>query len=146
MEEITTHTGTSHTRTHSLSPFTPPLTRVKTWVGKSRRTTHARGRTQRHRQPRRTATKGHGHSTPTAATRGTGRIQVHAAVLYFSLPRRIGITPHSGSWRVASHTHSEARRTPSAPLRLHSAGRRPVTLVAPQWGTQTIVVADHRCL
>ncbi|RNC54520.1 hypothetical protein TcCL_ESM08054 [Trypanosoma cruzi] len=42
--------------------------------------------------------------TRTAATRGTGRIQVNTAVLQFSLLRRIG-----------THTHSEARRTPSAP-------------------------------
>ncbi|RNC56391.1 hypothetical protein TcCL_ESM06034 [Trypanosoma cruzi] len=47
---------------------------------------------------------------------------------------------------LSSHTHSEARRTPSAPLRVHSAGRRPVTLVPSQWGAKTIVVADHRCL
>ncbi|RNC36632.1 hypothetical protein TcCL_Unassigned00390, partial [Trypanosoma cruzi] len=35
-----------------------------------------------------------------------GHIQVNTAVLHFSLPRRVGI---------ASHTHSEARRTQSAP-------------------------------
>ncbi|RNF06604.1 hypothetical protein TcG_10927 [Trypanosoma cruzi] len=47
---------------------------------------------------------------------------------------------------LVSHTHSEARRTPSAPLRVHSAGRRPATLVPSQWGAQTIVVSDHRRL
>ncbi|RNE96926.1 hypothetical protein TcG_12807 [Trypanosoma cruzi] len=62
-----------------------------------------------------------------------GRIQVHAAVLYFPPRPRIGRT-----------THSDARRTPSALLRAHSAGRRPVTLVPSQWGAQAIVVADHR--
>ncbi|RNC36960.1 hypothetical protein TcCL_Unassigned00041 [Trypanosoma cruzi] len=35
---------------------------------------------------------------------------------------------------LSSHTHSEARRTPSAPLQVHSAGRRPVTPVPSQWG------------
>ncbi|ESS57137.1 hypothetical protein TCDM_12433 [Trypanosoma cruzi Dm28c] len=30
---------------------------------------------------------------------------------------------------LASHIHSEARRTPSVPLRVRSAGRHPVTLV-----------------
>ncbi|KAF5216114.1 hypothetical protein ECC02_011150 [Trypanosoma cruzi] len=30
---------------------------------------------------------------------------------------------------LASHTHNEARRTPSAPLRVRSAGQHPVTLV-----------------
>ncbi|RNC37881.1 hypothetical protein TcCL_NonESM12932 [Trypanosoma cruzi] len=47
---------------------------------------------------------------------------------------------------LASHTHSEARRTPSAPLRAHSADRRSVTHVPSQRGAQKIVVADHRCL
>ncbi|ESS63181.1 hypothetical protein TCDM_09049 [Trypanosoma cruzi Dm28c] len=75
--------------------------------------------------------------TQTTAKRGTWHIQIHGAVLYFSPPRRIGI---------ASHTHSEARRTPSAPLRAQSAGRRPVTLVPSQWVTQAIVVVDHRCI
>ncbi|RNE99325.1 hypothetical protein TcG_12176, partial [Trypanosoma cruzi] len=52
--------------------------------------------------------------TQTAAKRGTWHIQIHGAVLYFSLLQRIGI---------ASHTHSEARRTPAAPFRVHPAGR-----------------------
>ncbi|KAF5216038.1 hypothetical protein ECC02_011225 [Trypanosoma cruzi] len=63
-----------------------------------------------------------------------GRIQVHAAVLYFPPHPRIGRT-----------THSDALHTPSASLRAHSAGQRPVTLVPSQRGAQTIVVADHRC-
>ncbi|RNF11551.1 hypothetical protein TcG_09198 [Trypanosoma cruzi] len=41
---------------------------------------------------------------------------------------------------------NEARRTPSAPLRVRSAGRCPVALLPSQWGTHTIVVADHTCL
>ncbi|EKG02236.1 hypothetical protein TCSYLVIO_006745 [Trypanosoma cruzi] len=76
-------------------------------------------------------------NTHTAATRGERRIQIHGAVLYFSLPRRIGI---------ASHTHSEARRTPAAPFRVHPAGRVQSPKCHRNGGTQTIVVADHRCL
>ncbi|EKF99882.1 hypothetical protein TCSYLVIO_009192 [Trypanosoma cruzi] len=75
--------------------------------------------------------------TQTTATRGARRIQIHGAVLYFSLPRRIGI---------ASHTHSEARRTPSAPFRVQSAGRVQSPKCHRNGGAQTLVVVDHRCL
>ncbi|RNC32046.1 hypothetical protein TcCL_Unassigned05388 [Trypanosoma cruzi] len=61
-------------------------------------------------------------------------------------PDRLELRPTAGSGGLASHTHSEARRTQSALLRVHSAGRRPVTLVPSQWGTKTIVVADYQCL
>ncbi|RNF05702.1 hypothetical protein TcG_10563 [Trypanosoma cruzi] len=50
-------------------------------------------------------------------------------VLYLPLPRRNSVTPHSRSWWVTPHTHSEARRTPSAfPSALNRAPSHPRTI------------------
>ncbi|RNC32935.1 hypothetical protein TcCL_Unassigned04414 [Trypanosoma cruzi] len=129
------------TPSHISSPTTFPHTKGQ----RNGEEKPAAQRTQKHRHPRRTARRSHAHGTPTAAKRGTERIQVHGTVPYFSLPRQIGITPHSRPWRVASHTHSEARRTPSAPSKYtQQAGASHPPAIA--MGTETIVVADHRCL
>ncbi|ESS55169.1 hypothetical protein TCDM_13378 [Trypanosoma cruzi Dm28c] len=82
------------------STATPTHKRAKARRREARRTVHSRGHTQRHRHPHRTANS-NAHSTPTAATRGTRRTQVHGSVLYLPLPRRNSVTPHSRSrrWR-----------------------------------------------
>ncbi|RNC33503.1 hypothetical protein TcCL_Unassigned03798 [Trypanosoma cruzi] len=112
-----------------------------------RRTTHAKMHTQQQRHPRRTARKIHAHRTHTTAgekrrSASKSRAQSFTSLCHDKLAWRL--TAVCGG--LVFHTHSEARRTPSALLRVHSAGRRPATLLPSQWGTQTIVVADHRCL
>ncbi|ESS54941.1 hypothetical protein TCDM_13627 [Trypanosoma cruzi Dm28c] len=92
----------------------------------------AQNRTRKQRHPRRTAIKSHTNSTSTMATRETERIQFCGTVLCFSPPRRAIVTLRSRLRCVTPHTHSEARCTPSAPLRTLSTGRRPVTLAPSQ--------------
>ncbi|RNC52157.1 hypothetical protein TcCL_ESM10644 [Trypanosoma cruzi] len=124
--------------------LTPIHKRARTWRRESRRTVHSRGHTQKHRHPHRTAKQQceqhtHGRNKMNEAH------PIPPQSFTYPCPEGIALrlTAGLGGWRPI--LTNEARRTPSAPLRLHSSGR-PVTLVPSQWGTQTIVVADYRCL
>ncbi|RNC41575.1 hypothetical protein TcCL_NonESM08832 [Trypanosoma cruzi] len=93
--------GTTATLTpsHIRSLYSP--TQKGGAVGReARRTAHAQGHKQKQCHTCRTAIKSLAHNTHTAAKRGTRRIQLHGAVLYFSPSRRIGIASHTRSWRI----------------------------------------------
>ncbi|RNC35478.1 hypothetical protein TcCL_Unassigned01643 [Trypanosoma cruzi] len=128
---------------HTFSPTTFPHTK-----GQGRgEEKPAVQRTQKHRHPRRSAKKSHAHSTPTAATRGTGRTQGHGAVLYFPPPRRIGSTPTAGcgGWRPTPTVRHSAHHLLPSKCTQQAGTRRPVNLLPSQRKTKTIV-AGRQCL
>ncbi|EKF32192.1 hypothetical protein MOQ_003962, partial [Trypanosoma cruzi marinkellei] len=75
-----------------------------------------------------TAREIYAHRTPTTAgKKGQGASKNRAVSLTSLCPDKFALRLSAGCGRLVFHTHREAQRTPSAPLRVHSAGR-PVTL------------------
>ncbi|EKF33809.1 hypothetical protein MOQ_002423 [Trypanosoma cruzi marinkellei] len=105
-------------------------------------------RTQKHRHPRRTARKSHAHSTPTAATRGTGRIQVHgAAALLPSAPTDWNCAPTAGCGgrrHTSTVRHSAHHLLP--PKCTRQAGARRLVSLLPSQRQKQKVFAGHQCL
>ncbi|RNC35231.1 hypothetical protein TcCL_Unassigned01913 [Trypanosoma cruzi] len=105
--------------------------------------------TQQQRHPSRAARKIHAHRTHTTTGKVGRSASKNRAVSFNSLcPDKLASRPTAGCGGLVFHTHSEARRTPSVPLRVHSAdrGRAPSHPRAIAMGEQAIVVADHHCL
>ncbi|RNC32716.1 hypothetical protein TcCL_Unassigned04648 [Trypanosoma cruzi] len=101
---------------HTSSPTTFPHKRTKTWRSESRRTTHAEAPPSTSRRKKESCAQ-HTHDR-------NERDGAHPS------PRRCTLLPSAPTdWNyapqraVASHAHSEARRTPSSPLQVRSAGR-----------------------
>ncbi|RNC54445.1 hypothetical protein TcCL_ESM08116 [Trypanosoma cruzi] len=97
-----------------------------------------------HAAPQETAVRT-AHRQPQREERGAPKPTAQSATAQSS---QIGIMPHSRLQWMVPRTHNEARRTPSPPFAEEAEGRagHPVAPVPSLRGTQTIVVADNRCL
>ncbi|KAF5215004.1 hypothetical protein ECC02_012344 [Trypanosoma cruzi] len=111
-------------RTSPLPPIAHTQGRCHGREREVRRTTHAQMHTQQQRHPRRTARKIHAHRTHTTAGKKGRSASKNRAQSFTSLcPDKLAWRLTAGCGGLVFHTHSEARRTPSAPLRVHPAGR-----------------------